>query len=57
MYPYFISNVACAVFLSYPWYYYLLIWIVIVVVYMLINMIVMAHIRKITPADSLANRE
>ena len=57
IYPYFISNVACGIFLSYPWYYYILIWGATLAIYLLINMILMAHIRRITPADALANRE
>ena len=57
IYLYFISNVACAVFISYPWQYYILIWAATLVVYLLINTILMTHIRRITPADSLANRE
>ena len=57
IYPYFISNVACAVYLSYPWYFYILIWAATMAVYLLISVVLMAHIRRITPADSLANRE
>ena len=57
IYPFFISNVACAVYLTYPWYAYLLIWAATMAVYLIINTLLMAHIRKITPAASLANRE
>ena len=57
IYPFFISNVACAVYLTYPWYYYLLIWAATLALYLLINRALMGRIRRITPADSLASRE
>ena len=57
IYPFFISNVACAVYLTYPWYFYPLIWGLTMAVYLIINTLLMAHIRRITPAETLKNRE
>lgn len=57
VYPSLISNIACTMQLSYPWYLYVIIYLSILVVYFIINKILMIKINNITPAEVLKNRE
>ena len=57
IYPIFISNVACGMRLSYPWYAYAGIYAAILLVYAAINLLLMRKINRITPAEVLKNRE
>ena len=57
IYPSFISNVACCMDISYPWYMYLAIYCAMLLVYLLINKLLMRKINRITPAEVLKNRE
>ncbi|MBO7424980.1 MAG: ABC transporter permease [Clostridiales bacterium] len=57
LYPSFISNVACSMRLSYPWYIYLIVFSVVMVIYLIINALLVAKINRISPADVLKNRE
>lgn len=57
IYPYMISNVACGMNLSFPWYYYLLIFAGIMLIYFAVNALLTAKLKKISPAEVLKNRE
>lgn len=57
IYPYMISNVACGMNLSFPWYYYLLIFAGIMLIYFAVNTILTAKLKKTSPAEVLKNRE
>ncbi|MCR5803364.1 MAG: ABC transporter permease [Clostridia bacterium] len=57
LYPSFISNVACSMRLSYPWYIYLIVFSGVTVIYLIINALLVAKINRISPADVLKNRE
>ena len=56
-YPYLCSNVASGLDTTFPGYYYPLIYVSTLVLYIIIDVILMGHIKKITPSEVLANRE
>ena len=57
MFPVFVVNVACGVYLKYEWYYYLLIFAAIVLIYSLVSFILTGKLKRLTPAEVLKNRE
>ncbi|MCC8135573.1 MAG: ABC transporter permease [Ruminococcus sp.] len=57
IYPLFISNVACSMNLTFPWYLYVGIYAAMLVIYLVINRSMIRRINKITPAEVLKNRE
>ena len=57
MYPYLISNTACGMNLSFPWYMYAMIFAGIMIFYFVVSTVLVRKIKKITPAEVLKNRE
>lgn len=57
IYPSFISNVACSMNLSYPWYLYLMIAACVLLIYFMISTVLVRKIKKISPTEILKNRE
>lgn len=57
MYPSFVPNVAAGINLTFSWQLYLLVFLVIIVIYFIINALLVRKINKITPAEVLKNRE
>lgn len=57
VYPYLITNVVCGMNLSFAWYFYILIYVMILFVYHIINYCMIRRIKKITPAELLKMRE
>ncbi len=57
MYPSFIANVSCGMNLTFPWYYYALIFAGIMAVYFVVNSMLVFKLKKISPAEVLKNRE
>lgn len=57
IFPAFIANTSCGMDLSFPWYFYLLIFAAIILTYLLINALLVRKLKKISPADILKNRE
>ena len=57
MYPIMISNIACGMNLSFTWKLYLGIYVVVIVLYFLINKLLVRRMDKMIPADILKNKE
>lgn len=57
MYPYFISNVAIGMDLTFSWQLYAGIYVGILVCYMIINQMLVRRLKKMVPAEVLKNRE
>lgn len=57
LYPYLVSNVSCAMNLTFPWYLYAAVFAAIILLYLIINKVLTAKISKISPAEILKNRE
>ena len=57
IYPYMISNVACSMNLKYPWYLYIGLYAVVMIIYFAVNCVLVRKINKITPSEVLKNRE
>ncbi len=57
LYPLFISNVACAMDLSMPWWYFALIYAVILALCLVITLLMNRRIGKVSPAEVLKDRE
>jgi putative ABC transport system permease protein len=57
IYPYFISNVACAMDLSMSPLVYVGLFAVIMAMYFVINALLVRKIDRVTPAEVLKNRE
>ncbi|MCD8095837.1 MAG: ABC transporter permease [Ruminococcus sp.] len=57
MYPSMIANVACGMNLTFPWYYYPLIFVLVIVFYAVSNILLIKKLNKITPAQVIKNRE
>lgn len=57
IWPYFVTNLACSMKLSFPWYLYLGIYFGLLLAYFVINHFMIRKIKKITPAEVLKNRE
>lgn len=57
IFPYAISNVACGMDLHIPYYMYALIYIGIILIYFMVNGMLTAKLKKISPAEVLKNRE
>ena len=57
MYPYFISNVACGMDLSMSPLVYVGLFVIIMVMYFVINALLVRRIDRVTPAEVLKNRE
>ncbi len=57
IYPYFISNVACAMNLHFPWYMYAGIYGAVLLLYLLISVMLTKRLNRILPAQVLKNRE
>ena len=43
--------------LSFSWYHFLIIYLVVILIYLLIEALLIRKLRKITPAEVLKNRE
>lgn len=57
MYPSFIANTSCGMNLTFPWYYYALIFAGIMAVYFVVNSMLVFKLKKISPVEVLKNRE
>ncbi len=57
MFPYMVSNVACAINLSFPWQLYAGLLGSIFLLYFIINRMLYGKLKKMAPADVLKNRE
>ncbi|MCR4991298.1 MAG: FtsX-like permease family protein [Lachnospiraceae bacterium] len=57
MFPAFVSNVACGVYLRFEWYYYPLIFISMTACYGFISLLLTGKLNRMTPAEVLKNRE
>ncbi len=57
MFPFMISNVACGLNVSTPAIFYVVTYIVILVLYFIINAVLVRRLNKFTPAEVLKNRE
>lgn len=57
VFPYMVSNVGCQIDLSFPIWEYALIYVIILILYLIINRVLIININKILPAEVLKNRE
>lgn len=57
MYPLLVSNVSCAMNLTFSWQGYLGIYAAIIALYFIINQLLVRRLNKVTPAEVLKNRE
>lgn len=57
IYPYFIAQNACGLNLQFPWYLYVMIFVVVMLFYFVVSSLLVRKIKKITPAEVLKNRE
>lgn len=57
MFPFMISNVACGMNVSTPMIFYVVTYIVIIVLYFVINSLLVRRLNRFTPAEVLKNRE
>ena len=57
LYPSFIANVACSMDISFMWYHYAGLYLLLLAVYFGASLLLVRKIRKITPAEVLKNRE
>lgn len=57
MYPYFISNVACGMNLTFGWQLYLVVFVGVILLYLVINQMLVGRLNKMVPAEVLKNRE
>lgn len=57
MYPYFVSNVACGMDLSFTWQMYVGIYVGVIFCYLVINRMLIGRLKKMIPAQVLKNRE
>lgn len=57
LYPYLIAQNACGLSLHFPWYLYVMIFVVVMLFYFVISSLLVRKIKKITPAEVLKNRE
>lgn len=57
LFPMFVSNVACGLYLDFEWYYYLIIYAAILVIYSLVSLLLTGKLSRMTPAEVLKNRE
>ena len=55
--PAFVPNIACGVDKSFPWWMYVAVYAVILLLYGVINRVLMGRIRQMTPTEVLKNRE
>ncbi len=56
-YPGFIANVACSMRISFAWYHYAALYLLLLAVYFGASLLLVRKIRRITPAEVLKNRE
>ena len=57
IYPYMVSNVACGMNLTFDWQLYVGIYLIIILLYLIINQMLVRRVKKIIPAEVLKNRE
>ena len=57
IFPVFISNVACPMYLEFPWYMYIGLFGGIMILYDIIALLIGLKMNKVTPAEVLKNRE
>ena len=57
LFPMFVSNVACGLYLDFEWYYYLIIYFAILAIYGLVSLLLTGKLSRMTPAEVLKNRE
>lgn len=57
MYPYMISNVSCGMNLEFTWQLYVGIYLVVILLYFIINQLLVGRLKKMVPAEVLKNRE
>lgn len=57
IYPYFIAQNACGLNLHFPWYLYVMIFVVVMLFYFVVSSLLVRKIKRITPAEVLKNRE
>ena len=57
IFPVFVPNVACGIYLKFEWYYYPVIFAAIMVFYTLVSLVLTGRLNRMTPAEVLKNRE
>ncbi len=57
LFPMFVSNVACGLYLDFEWYYDLIIYFAILAIYGLVSLLLTGKLSRMTPAEVLKNRE
>ena len=57
MYPVLVSNVACAMPLTFPWYLYAAVYIGVLMIYAVINKVLVGNLRRVNLAEVLKSRE
>ena len=57
MFPVFVANVACGLYLKFEWYYYIAIYAAIIIFYNIISLLLTGKLSRMTPAEVLKNRE
>ncbi len=57
IFPMFVPNVACGIYLDFEWYHYLIIYAAIFVFYSIVSLLLTGRLKRMTPAEVLKNRE
>ncbi len=57
IFPLMVSNVNCGIHLDAPFYFYIIVYAVIILLYFIINALLVKNLDKYTPAEVLKNRE
>ena len=57
MFPVFVANVACGLYLKFEWYYYIAIYAAIIIFYNIVSLLLTGKLSRMTPAEVLKNRE
>ena len=57
MFPVFVANVACGLYLKFEWYYYIAIYVAIIIFYNIVSLLLTGKLSRMTPAEVLKNRE
>ena len=57
IFPYMVANIGCAVDVAFDWWLYVIIFVMVIVLYFIINVVLVEKIRKITLEEVLKNRD
>lgn len=57
IFPYMVANIGCAMDIAFNWWLYVIIFVMVIVLYFIINAVLVGKIRKITLGEVLKNRE